>query len=98
MMRSFLTALCALTATASPLLAQAPPLRPFRADDEKPIPRGVPVRPAEPVTPAATPLQIRRAEPVVRPKATPTQPIEPADPGELRMTPQAGAKSPDQAQ
>src|SRR3954469_20366258 len=95
MMRSFLTALCALTATASPLLAQAPPLRPFRADDEKPIPRAVPVRPAEP---AATPLPIRRAEPVARPKATPAQPIEPADPGEIRMTPQAGAKSPDQAQ
>jgi TolA-binding protein len=98
MTRRLATALCALAATTAPLLAQAPPLRPFRADDEKPIPRGIPARPAEPVTPAATPQQIRRAEPVVRPKATPAQPIEPADPGEIRMTPQAGQKSPDQAQ
>src|SRR4051812_33900744 len=73
MTRSFATALLALTATAAPLLAQAPPLRPFRLDDERPIPRGVPVRPAEP---AATPLPIRRAEPVVRPK-TPSANPEP---------------------
>jgi TolA-binding protein len=112
MTRLFATALLALAAATAPLLAQAPPLRPFRADDERPIPRAVPVRPGEPVTPAATPLPIRRAVPVARPKATPAEPeppvarpkatppqtIEPADPGEIRMTPQAGAKSPDQAQ
>ncbi len=60
----------------------------------------MPVRPGDEATPPpkATPLPIRRAEPVVRPKATPPPTIEPADPGEIRMTPQAGAKSPDQAQ
>lgn len=104
MRRPLATALCALAATSAPLLAQAP-LRPFNSD-ERPIPRAVPV-PRPLGEPVATPLPVRRAEPVVRPKATPepakpkaTPPpvIEPADPGEIRITPQAGVRSPEQSQ
>ncbi len=89
------TAACALATPA--LFAQEKPLRPFRSEPARPG-----STPAEPSMRVATPIPIRRAEPVTRPaatpKAVPLPTLEPTDPGEIRITPQAGGKSADQAQ
>ncbi len=95
-----------LGASLLPLEGQI--LRPFRPGDDRPVPRANVVRPvtddpldADPR--AATPVPIRRAQPV-RPAATPAPAapaampkIEPADPGEIHIGPQPG-KTADQAQ
>ncbi len=55
-----------------------------------PPPKAIPVRRAKAVKATPEPLPPRQTPPPPAP--------EPADPGEIRLTPQAGAKSPDQVQ
>ena len=66
---------------------QAPPLKPFKLDDDRPVMRAQPVAPPAtiPDAPAATPIPVRRADP-----ATPV-PVRRADPATPRpeATPRA---------
>ncbi len=55
-----------------------------------PVPKAIPVRRAKPVKAAPEPQPARPAPPPAAP--------EPADPGEIRISPQAAARSPDQVQ
>jgi TolA-binding protein len=104
--------LAALAVARLPLVAQqenADLLKPFLGEDGKPIPRAVPVVPAERPIPRAIPVpQITpipattptpaspRAAPVATPK--PMAAPEPADPGEIRIAPNVAPKTADQVQ
>jgi len=87
---------------------RATPVRPPRTlpsdaveDGSTPVPVATPI----PRTAKATPVPVKRARPVkatpepqaARPVAPPPAP-EPTDPGEIRISPQASTKSPDQVQ
>lgn len=118
-----------LVTLPNPALGQGV-LKPFRADDGKPVMRAQPVRPPQPIpaeplageqavpAPAPAPIPeeapvapaapVRRAPAATAPKARPVttetapppQPKAPApaDPGEIRVSPVTGARSPDQVQ
>ncbi len=87
----------------------APDVRkPFRFDDDKPIPRAVPVAPRatpppatpRPAPPPSTPVPAPPATPrpqVVAPPR-PMKPPEPSDPGEIRISPSATPRTSDQLQ
>lgn len=95
---------------------QAPPpdvRKPFRLDEEKPIPRAVPV--ATPIpAPRAVPIPVATPTPIPRATAAPVRPAtpkpagvvappkpmtvpEPEDPGVIRLSPTPGPKPMDQA-
>ena len=85
-----------------PLDAQepAPPdvRKPFRLDDDKPIPRALPVeKPRATPTPTPTPRPTT-PRPQVLPAPRPMKQPEPADPGEIRISPSAVARTSDQLQ
>ena len=107
----------ALGLATMPAVAQQPPppdvRKPFRLEEEKPIPRAVPVERPVPVAtplpaPRATPAPVRPATPAPAPVATPKpagvvappKPMavpEPVDPGVIRLSPTPGPKPMDQA-
>ena len=102
---------CLILATGAcatgPLPAQAPAAppdvrKPFRLDEERPIPRAVPVERPRATPAPATPLPATPRPATPRPAATPAprmlRPPEPTDPGEIRISPSAVPRTADEMQ
>lgn len=107
----------ALGLASMPAGAQQPPppdvRKPFRLEEDKPVPRAVPIERAVPVAtpirvatpvpvPRAAPAPVRPATPVPKPAGVvaPPKPMtvpEPVDPGVIRLSPTPGPKPMDQA-